>query len=421
MKWWDSHICDINGVFKGGGAKGVLYAGALEAVGERGHWFRAAAGASAGAITAMLIAAGIAPDSVATHAVDGLSRIRKNYLMDIIGQPLIRTKQLQMWLEDVLVSQLALLGRPHTGGGPVTFNELYLCSGIELYIVCVNVGEQQPLVFHHQMTPTLSVTSAVLASSSIPLAFRPGRLRVSKGGVDQVHRLMDGGVWANYPAFVFREPSFRAFHRLHPLPVESRTVGFTLDSSRVTSESPAVPAAFESNSTLSGGDVGAGLRGWLRFPPLRIYFLTIAPLVLVAEAAWTTSQYGLLVLKDNFRDGDWPGMVVSVAGYVDGFFSSFWPATWAVIAAVALFGAAMLLIGATLIDSAASAFKTLMAVGTDVPYWTGAGEDDYVVRLSVPEGLDTMTFKLPPNAVTTYIQNAKSAAGPQLDAILPKR
>ena len=48
----------IAGVFEGGGAKGIAYAGALEELEAQGVSFGAVAGASAGAITAALIAAG---------------------------------------------------------------------------------------------------------------------------------------------------------------------------------------------------------------------------------------------------------------------------------------------------------------------------------------------------------------------------
>jgi hypothetical protein len=54
------------GVFEGGGAKGVAYGGALKAMASRGCWFKGVAGASAGAITAALIAAGLKPEAVAS-------------------------------------------------------------------------------------------------------------------------------------------------------------------------------------------------------------------------------------------------------------------------------------------------------------------------------------------------------------------
>ena len=48
----------LDGVFSGGGALGIAYAGALRAVQDHGFWFSRVAGTSAGAITSALIAAG---------------------------------------------------------------------------------------------------------------------------------------------------------------------------------------------------------------------------------------------------------------------------------------------------------------------------------------------------------------------------
>ena len=59
-----------------------------------------------------------------------------------------------------------------------------------------------------------------------------------------------------------------------------------------------------------------------------------------------------------------------------------------------------------------------MAVGTDVPYWTGASTDDSLVRLEVPSGLSTMSFNLPMESLTLFINDARVEAGPQLDLIL---
>jgi len=49
------------GIFEGGGAKGVAYAGALRAMAEKKCWFKGVAGASAGAITAALARLGCLP------------------------------------------------------------------------------------------------------------------------------------------------------------------------------------------------------------------------------------------------------------------------------------------------------------------------------------------------------------------------
>jgi predicted acylesterase/phospholipase RssA len=65
-RWWEAQQLkeQWNGVFQGGGAKGVAYVGVLQAVLEAKCWFRATAGSSAGAITATMIAAGIHPDDM---------------------------------------------------------------------------------------------------------------------------------------------------------------------------------------------------------------------------------------------------------------------------------------------------------------------------------------------------------------------
>src|SRR5262245_15587342 len=54
---------EVNGVFKGGGPKGAAYAGVLQEL-EGKVAFRAVAGASAGAITAALLAAGYSAQTI---------------------------------------------------------------------------------------------------------------------------------------------------------------------------------------------------------------------------------------------------------------------------------------------------------------------------------------------------------------------
>ena len=68
----------VNGVFKGGGAKGIAYAGALTAMRARGLWFHSVAGASAGAITASLIAAGMLPAELELAVPKGLEAMRSS-------------------------------------------------------------------------------------------------------------------------------------------------------------------------------------------------------------------------------------------------------------------------------------------------------------------------------------------------------
>ena len=65
----------VNGVFKGGGAKGIAYAGAVKACEEAGIEFDAVAGASAGAIAAALVACRCPADELGPLLESALSTL----------------------------------------------------------------------------------------------------------------------------------------------------------------------------------------------------------------------------------------------------------------------------------------------------------------------------------------------------------
>src|SRR6187402_751495 len=57
-------MAEFDLVFKGGGAKGNAFAGALDVFSKAGHTYRRLVGTSAGAITATLVGAGYTPDQL---------------------------------------------------------------------------------------------------------------------------------------------------------------------------------------------------------------------------------------------------------------------------------------------------------------------------------------------------------------------
>lgn len=236
-------------VFEGGGAKGVAYIGALRAIEERGLHIGAVAGASAGAITAALIAAGYKADELECEIPGALHRLAvqlpvkgrgfaaKWQRLRRLQQMLSRLKKTgsalelestRLWLEGLLRRRL-----DRKEGRDVTFKELYDKTGIELFIVGANVSRREQVVFSHKTTRDCQVAGAVLASSSIPGVFASGKLVVDETNRPQeperLHTIVDGGVWANYPDFVFRDASFRERYELGPLP--HRVIGFILDES----------------------------------------------------------------------------------------------------------------------------------------------------------------------------------------------
>jgi Patatin-like phospholipase len=222
------------GVFEGGGAKGVAYTGALLAMAESKCWFRAVAGASAGAITAALVASGLAPEdmeSMTDHALQffrtgvwaGLRRLRNT-------TGYFQSDSMRAWLNDTFKKQVEKSGA--SPAADVTFEELYAATGIELNIVATDLSLKTQLIFSHIESPNCVVADAVVASSSIPFAFPSRLLQVADGkGGDQfsLHTIVDGGVWSNFPIHIFEDKTFRKFHGREPEEIEpSHVLGFLL-------------------------------------------------------------------------------------------------------------------------------------------------------------------------------------------------
>jgi predicted acylesterase/phospholipase RssA len=231
--WWHERGITrlVAGVFEGGGAKGVLYGGALQGMLEEDCWFGAAAGASAGAITATAIAVGLQPDEVGRETESGLDALgRPTALSGLLrvrdGASYLDQDSMRTWLGDLLERQVeALCGEPD--GRTITFGELHaLTEGFELDVVAVDLARQHRVVFNYMLTPNCSVASAVVASAAIPLAFESMLLYVPQGrpagGV-----IVDGGVLANFPSFVFKDASYRTWAGMPPLGLP--VVGFLLD------------------------------------------------------------------------------------------------------------------------------------------------------------------------------------------------
>lgn len=251
--WWREQGITrlVAGVFEGGGAKGVLYRGALEAMVEDPNdawWFAAAAGASAGAITATLVAAGFRPDQVGEQTKAGLARLERratwsNALLRVRdGESYLDQEGLRKWLHDLLAGQVLEL-TDEEGGETITFEELHDVTGVELDVIAVDLVRQRPIVFNYALTPQCQVADAVLASAAIPLAFESRSLLVPGPTPDatRLGMIVDGGVISNFPQWVFTDRSFREWAELEQIPPSIPVVGFLLDEQ---GESAAMNASF---------------------------------------------------------------------------------------------------------------------------------------------------------------------------------
>jgi NTE family protein len=202
-----------DGVFSGGGVKGIAFAGALQAAAEAGYdeWV-SLAGTSAGAITAMALAVGY--DAAGIR--DELDRFDFSTLADygsprVIEEPLnlarlngaTKGQALTKWIEGLL----ARAPQPAT-----TFGELRR----ELRVVGVDLAHTRVVVFPedvslyvdsdgHSFDPAaFSIATAVRISAGYPYFFPPLGLRDAVTGKQGV--LVDGGVSSSYPVFLFDKP-----------------------------------------------------------------------------------------------------------------------------------------------------------------------------------------------------------------------
>ena len=214
-----------DGVFSGGGIKGLAFAGALTATEEAGYreWHELA-GTSAGAITAMALAAGY-DAALLTKTLNAFdfSRIADygspihllGAVRDLIfHESIVKGDELTNWIQELLD------GSPVQGvSRTTTFGELAALTGRTLVVVGTDLAHSRMVEFPRdvelyqdkdgtQLVPDqFPVYKAVRISAGYPYFFPPvGGLWdrfTKKEGV-----FVDGGVAAAFPVFVFdkREP-----------------------------------------------------------------------------------------------------------------------------------------------------------------------------------------------------------------------
>lgn len=205
-----------NGVFEGGGVRGIAHVGAACALEAAGYQFEALAGSSAGAIVAALLAAGY-PCSQLKREMMNLDyrRFKGKSFGDYFGTVgkalslffalgIYDTDYLELWIKQMLEPK-----------GIRTFGDVAE-TGRQLFITASDLTDRKLLVFPGDgevfgLKPEeFPVALAVKASVSIPVFFEPVCIKDSSG---QIHVLVDGGLLSNYPAWMFgggsaRQPTF---------------------------------------------------------------------------------------------------------------------------------------------------------------------------------------------------------------------
>ncbi|MDX2029609.1 MAG: patatin-like phospholipase family protein [Blastocatellia bacterium] len=249
-------------VFEGGGAKGMVFVGACEEFFRRGHTFDRLLGTSAGAITAILLAAGYTPEEM-LEALAEKDAAGKSVFAGFMGEPAAFTdEEIRMgevrrllegvdlkfvpdWLEKKLDDKLAkalaanerfrhaiallerggwfaadrflvwLSAKLDSGqwkGGQRAFSgmnlsQLFEKTGVELSVVASDTTDGALLVLNHHTAPDCPIVWAVRMSMSIPLVWDEVIWQKSWGqylGRDlEGHAIVDGGLLSNFPIELF--------------------------------------------------------------------------------------------------------------------------------------------------------------------------------------------------------------------------
>lgn len=200
-----------DGVFSGGGIKGLAFAGGLQAAADAGYkeWVRLA-GTSAGAITAMALAVGYSAEGlreqldgfdfneIADYGPGGKLEIPVNLLYD---KGVTKGRALHAWIEKLLAE------------APVKATKFGDLEDGKLQVVGVDLAHSRMVVFPEDVAlyvdeddkplvpKEFPIADAVRISAGFPYFFPPMSLRdaqTKKQGV-----LVDGGVASAFPIFLF--------------------------------------------------------------------------------------------------------------------------------------------------------------------------------------------------------------------------
>ena len=287
-------------VFEGGGAKGMVFAGALQSLEAAGHRPGRLLGTSAGAITAALLAAGydakrmlesleerspdgrpvfesfmgtpgpFSPEFVESGATASLlenldipkvpgfveDRIKGAVLDRFSTHPrwshlfaMIETggwftaDRFVEWLRGKL-DDGRLDGTP-TAFGSMTLADVHGVTGRELSLVASDTTGQRILVLNHRTAPDLPLVWAVRMSMSIPLVWPEVEWRPDwgnyRGRPMTGHLVVDGGLLSNFPIELFVSD---ADHILQVMGAKATgdVVGFLIDETLPVPGAPPPPA-----------------------------------------------------------------------------------------------------------------------------------------------------------------------------------
>ena len=193
-----------NLVFRGGGVKGIAYAGAIDVLNEKGLYdgIERVAGVSAGAITSLLVGLRYTPADIQKV----LSETSFADFMDSPNAARVLTRYgyykgefALNWLHELVAKSPLGLDKN------ATFADLKKAGGRDLYMFTTDVNSHSSVELSERKTPNTMIAEAARASMSIPMFFEAFQFSNSQ---PNDHLYVDGGMVYNYPMSIFDQPEF---------------------------------------------------------------------------------------------------------------------------------------------------------------------------------------------------------------------
>lgn len=222
---------------EGAGVRGIAYAGALKELERRGLLINIdkVGGTSAGAIAALCVSIGYSSIEIEKIIYElrinrfndgkflfagGISRLNRNFGW-------YRGDRFTNWLEKIIEAR--------TQNPEITFLELHQRGFKDLFVTGTSLNRQKLIIFSYETYPEMKIKDAVRISMSIPLYFEAVRIDsvghvLGKGSraENNVDIMVDGGITANYPIFLFDSLTI-SDGMIKRIP-NAQTLGFRIDT-----------------------------------------------------------------------------------------------------------------------------------------------------------------------------------------------
>ncbi|NLF64191.1 MAG: hypothetical protein GX579_06265 [Chloroflexi bacterium] len=301
-------------VFEGGGAKGMVFVGAMQEFEARGHTINRLMGTSAGAITATALAAGYTAAEMGAALME--ERDGRPVFTSFLGEPMgfgdediaassllsllagidlpFVPDRLEVRLDETLLN--AMLRRPRgrhlfsfveRGGwyaadafvtwlserldatapdgtsraySGMSMVEFFEATGRSLSLIAADTTINRMLILNHQTAPDLPVVWATRMSMSVPLlwqevVWQPG-WGLYRGNDLTGHRIVDGGLLSNFPIELFISTLPHVTAIMGPKE-DARPLGFLIDESLAVPGAPRTAVVGPEGNAISLGQLPA--------------------------------------------------------------------------------------------------------------------------------------------------------------------